>query len=216
MKIAVLGTGMVGTTIASKLVELGHAVTLGSRTADNEKAKAWLAELGADRAAIAAYADAARTAELVFNCTAGVASLEALRMTGAANLAGKILIDVSNPLDFSQGTPPRLTVCNDSSLGEQIQAALPETKVVKSLNTINANLMVEPSLVPGEHAVFVSGDDADAKRFVAQTVLRDWFGWPAVIDLGDITSARGTEMYLPLWLRLWAALGTANFNVAIV
>ena len=131
-------------------------------------------------------------------------------------MAGKILIDVSNPLDFSQGMPPRLTICNESSLGEQIQAAFPETKVVKSLNTINAYLMVEPSKLPGEHVVFVSGDDADAKRFVEQNILRDAFGWSAIVDLGDITTARGTEMYLPLWLRMWGALGTANFNIAIV
>jgi predicted dinucleotide-binding enzyme len=216
MKIAVLGTGMVGTTIATKLVELDHEVTLGSRTADNEKAIAWLASLDADNAAVATYADAARSAELLFNCTAGVASLEALRMAGAEAMAGKILIDVSNPLDFSHGMPPTLSVCNDSSLGEQIQAAFPETKVVKSLNTIAANIMVDPRTLPGEHVVFMAGDDADAKRFVEQTILRDWFGWRAVVDLGGIAASRGTEMYLPLWLRMWGALGTANFNVAIV
>lgn len=216
MKIAVLGTGMVGTTIASKLVDLGHEVTLASRTADNKNAQAWLAKIGADKAKVASYADAARSAELLFNCTSGAGSLEALRMAGAEALADKILVDIANPLDFSRGMPPRLSICNDSSLGEQIQAAFPETKVVKSLNTINCNLMVEPSLLPGEHVVFVSGNDADAKRFVEQHILRDWFGWKSVVDLGDISSARGTEMYLPLWLRMWGALGTANFNVAIV
>ncbi|HLT38420.1 MAG TPA: NAD(P)-binding domain-containing protein [Enhygromyxa sp.] len=216
MKIAVLGTGMVGTTIASKLVDLGHEVTLASRTADNEKARAWLAKLGADKVRVATYADAARSAELLFNCTSGAGSLEALQMAGAEALAGKVLIDIANPLDFSRGMPPRLSVCNDSSLGEQIQAGFPKTKVVKTLNTINCNLMVEPSLLPGEHVVFMSGNDADAKRFVEQTILRDWFGWKAVVDLGDISSARGTEMYLPLWLRMWGALQTANFNVAIV
>src|SRR5690606_10755316 len=212
----VLGTGMVGTTIASKLVDLGHEVTLASRTADNEKARAWLAKLGADKVRVATYADAARSAELLFNCTSGAGSLEALQMAGAEALAGKVLIDIANPLDFSRGMPPRLSVCNDSSLGEQIQAGFPKTKVVKTLNTINCNLMVEPSLLPGEHVVFMSGNDADAKRFVEQTILRDWFGWKAVVDLGDISSARGTEMYLPLWLRMWGALQTANFNVAIV
>jgi predicted dinucleotide-binding enzyme len=112
--------------------------------------------------------------------------------------------------------PPRLSVCNDSSLGEQIQAAYPETKVVKSLNTINASLMVEPSKLSGDHVVFMSGDDTDAKRFVDQTLLRDWFGWSAVVDLGGIATARGTEMYLPLWLEIRAALGTTEFNVALV
>ena len=214
--IAVLGTGMVGTTIATKLVELGHRVTLGTRTPDNPKAQAWLAAVASERAAVASFSDAARAAELVFNCTAGVASLEALRLAGAEALAGKILIDVSNPLDFSHGMPPRLSVCNDDSLGEQIQAAFPETKVVKTLNTISAPLMVDPRSLAGDHVVFVSGDDADAKRFVTQELLRDAFGWPEVIDLGGIATARGTEMYLPLWLRLWGALGTAQFNLAIV
>jgi predicted dinucleotide-binding enzyme len=216
MKIAVLGTGMVGTTIASKLVDLGHEVTLASRTADNENAQAWLARVGADRAKVAAYADAARAAELLFNCTSGAGTLEALKLAEAQNLANKILVDIANPLDFSRGMPPRLSVCNDESLGEQVQAAFPETKVVKSLNTVPASLMVEPSLVPGEHVVFMSGNDADAKRFVEQTILRDWFGWKSVLDLGDITTARGTEMYLPLWLRLWGALQTPMFNIAIV
>jgi predicted dinucleotide-binding enzyme len=216
MKIAVLGTGVVGTTIASKLVELGHEVTLGSRTADNEKALAWLADVGADKAKVATYADAAAAAELLFNCTSGAASLEALTLAGAHNLADKILVDISNPLDFSRGMPPRLSICNDSSLGEQIQAAFPETKVVKSLNTIAATLMVDPRQLPGDHVVFVSGNDADAKRFVEQNILRDWFGWRAVLDLGDITSARGTEMYLPLWLRMWGALQTHMFNIAVV
>ena len=216
MKIAVLGTGVVGTTIASKLVDLGHEVTLASRTADNENAQSWLARMGADKAKVAAYADAAAAAELLFNCTSGAGSLEALTLAGAHNLANKILVDVANPLDFSRGMPPQLSVCNDSSLGEQIQAAFPETKVVKSLNTIAATLMIEPRQLPGEHVVFMSGNDADAKRFVEQTILRDWFGWRAVVDLGDISTARGTEMYLPLWLRMWGALKTHMFNIAIV
>ena len=216
MKIAVLGTGMVGTTIASKLVDLGHEVTLASRTADNENAQAWLARVGAGKAKAATYADAAHSAELLFNCTSGGGSLEALSLAGAHNLANKILVDVANPLDFSRGMPPRLAICNDSSLGEQIQAAFPETRVVKSLNTVAAPLMIEPRQLPGEHVMFVSGNDADAKRFVDRTILRDWFGWRAVLDLGDITTARGTEMYLPLWLRMWGALQTSAFNIAIV
>lgn len=216
MKIAVLGTGMVGTTIATKLVEIGHEVTLGSRKADSEKAKAWLEQVDSDRASAATFADAAAGAELVFNCTAGGKSLEALRMAGAEHLADKILVDIANPLDFSGGVPPTLSVCNDSSLGEQIQDAFPEARVVKTLNTVNASLMVEPRELPGEHVVFVSGNDADAKRWVTQTLLRDWFDWPEVVDLGDITTARGTEMYLALWVRMWAALGTPAFNIAIV
>lgn len=216
MKIAVLGTGMVGTTIASKLIALDHEVTLASRTADNGKARAWLDKVASPRAHTATFADAAAKAELVFNCTAGVASLEALNLAGAANLAGKILVDVSNPLDFSRGMPPTLSICNDSSLGEQIQAAFPRTRVVKTLNTVNASIMVEPSQVPGAHVMFIAGDDAEAKQQVERMVLREWFGWREIIDLGGIASARGTEMYLPLWLRMWGALGTANFNIAIM
>jgi predicted dinucleotide-binding enzyme len=216
MKIAVLGTGMVGTTIASKLIALDHDVTLASRTADNAKARAWVEQVASPRAHAATFADASAGAELVFNCTAGVASLEALSLAGAANLAGKILVDLSNPLDFSRGMPPTLSVCNDSSLGEQIQAAFPAARVVKTLNTVSAPIMVEPSKLPGDHVMFIAGDDAEAKQQVERMILREWFGWRAVVDLGGIASARGTEMYLPLWLRMWGALGTANFNIAIV
>lgn len=216
MKIAVLGTGMVGTTIASKLITLDHEVTLASRTADNAKARAWLEQVASPHAHTATFAEAAATAELVFNCTSGVASLEALNLAGKANLAGKILVDIANPLDFSRGMPPTLSVCNDSSLGEQIQAAFPDTRVVKTLNTVNASLMVAPSKLSGDHVMFIAGNDAEAKQQVERMILREWFGWREVVDLGGIASARGTEMYLPLWLRMWGALGTANFNIAIV
>lgn len=215
MNIAVFGTGMVGTTIATKLIELGHEVMMGSRSADNEKAKAWLDKVASDKASAGTYADAAAFGERVFNCTAGVGSLEALNSAGAEALRGKLLIDIANPLDFSQGMPPRLSVCNDSSLGEQIQAAFPETRVVKTLNTVNCEIMVDPSRVPGSHSMFMSGDDADAKAEVAN-MLREWFGWSDIIDLGDISTARGTEMYLPLWVRMWGALETPDFNIQVV
>jgi predicted dinucleotide-binding enzyme len=214
MKYAVLGTGMVGNSIASKLVALGHTVVMGSRSADNPKAKEWVEGAG-ERASAATFADAARAADIVFNCTNGGASLEALGAAGAENLSGKILIDVANPLDFSQGMPPTLSITGNDSLGERIQAAFPDTKVVKTLNTMNAELMVDPSKVPGDHDVFVSGNDADAKATVAG-LLREGFGWTSVVDLGDITTARGTESYLPLWLRLWGALGTPHFNIKVV
>jgi predicted dinucleotide-binding enzyme len=216
MKIAVLGTGMVGTTIATKLISLEHEVTLASRTADNAKAQAWLDKVGSRHAHAATFAQATANAELVFNCTSGVASLEALNLAGTANLAGKILVDIANPLDFSRGMPPTLSICNDSSLGEQIQAAFPDTRVVKTLNTVTASLMVDPAKLPGDHVMFIAGNDADAKQQIERTVLREWFGWREIVDLGGIASARGTEMYLPLWLRMWGALGTANFNIAIV
>ncbi|MFA4966473.1 MAG: NAD(P)-binding domain-containing protein [Thermoleophilia bacterium] len=215
MNIGVLGTGMVGRAIGSKLVSLGHSVTMGSRTAANDRASEWAAA-GGERAAHGTFADAAAFGEVVFNCTAGLHSLEALRAAGAAHLEGKVLIDVANALDGSRGMPPRMGVPDDDSLGEQIQRAFPAARVVKTLNTVNCEVMVEPGKVPGLHTIFLSGDDAAAKSDV-RALLRE-FGWPdeAVLDLGDITTARGPEMYLPLWLRLWGALGTGHLNIAVM
>jgi len=215
MRIGVLGTGVVGRTLGSALLSNGHEVRLGSRTAGNEAAVAWAREIPAGPASEGTFADAAGFGELLFNATAGAASLDALAMAGAEQLAGKVLVDVSNPLDFSRGMPPTLTVCNDDSLGEQIQAAYADVRVVKSLNTVTASVMVDPSLVPGTHTIFVAGDDAGAKAEVGQ--LLQELGWPAasILDLGDITAARGMEMYLPLWLRLWGATGTGVLNVDV-
>jgi len=214
MKIAVLGTGMVGETIGSKLVALGHEVKMGSRSATNEKAAAWVKKAGA-KASQGTFADAAAFGELLFNCTSGSGSIEALNAAGKENLQGKILLDISNPLDFSKGMPPALFLSNTDSLGEQIQRTFPALKVVKTLNTISANVMVDPARIPGEHAVFVSGNDAEAKAQVKR-LLTEWLGWKQVIDLGDITTSRGTESYLPLWLRLWGVMGTPDFNIQVV
>jgi len=215
MEIGVLGTGMVGQAIATKLASLGHEIRMGSRKAGNEDAIAWVTEAG-KRASEGTFADAAQFGELVVNCTAGVASVDALTAAGADNLAGKVLVDIANPLDFSQGMPPTLALCNDDSLGERIQATFPEARVVKTLNTMNCQVMVDPARVPGEHAVFVSGDDDSAKREV--TALLGGFGWPEerIIDLGGISTARGTEMYLPLWLSLYGQLQTGDFNIGVV
>jgi len=161
------------------------------------------------------FADAAMHGELVFNCTSGMASLEALKAAGAESLQGKVLVDVSNPLDFSKGMPPTLTVCNTDSLGEQIQRAFPTTKVVKTLNTVTAAAMVEPSIIPGVHTMFVSGNDAKAKAEVID-ILKTGFGWKEVVDLGDISCARAQEMHLALWVRLYAKLQTPNLNVYVV
>lgn len=214
MKIGVLGTGMVGNAIASKLVAIGHEVRMGSRAAGGEKAVAWVKQAGKG-ASQGTFAEAAAFGELLFNCTAGSGSLDALQAAGAENLKGKILVDIANPLDFSKGMPPTLFVCNDDSLGERIQRAFPELKVVKALNTMNCEIMVNPARVPGDHDVFVSGNDAAAKARVTE-LLREWFGWKSVIDLGDITTARGTESFLPLWIRLWGALKTPDFNIKVV
>lgn len=213
MKIGILGTGVVGQTIGTKLVSLGHDVKMGARAAANEKAEKWVKDTGA-RATHGTFADAAAFGEIVFNCTSGMASLDALRQAGARNLDGKILIDVANPLDFSKGMPPTLSVCNTDSLGEQIQRAFPGARVVKTLNTMNTSVMVDPRLVPGDSDVFLSGNDAAAKAQVTE-ILKSWFGWRSVIDLGDITTARGTEMLLPIWLRLWGTFKTPNINFHI-
>jgi 8-hydroxy-5-deazaflavin:NADPH oxidoreductase len=211
MKIGVLGTGAAGQTVASKFVAMGHDVMMGARAADNEKVLGF-AERTGGRAGT--FAQAAVHGDMVFNCTRGDTSL-AMLTTIAAELDGKILVDVANPLDFSQGFPPHLTVSNTDSLAEQIQRALPNTFVVKSLNTVNASVMVEPSRVPGPHTVFVSGSDKHAKGKVMD-FLRT-LGWQSIIDLGDITSARAAEQLLPLWVRLYSVLGnTADFNIAVM
>ena len=216
VRIAVLGTGVVGTTVGDKLVQIGHEVRMGARTPDSEKAAAWVAGAGSG-ASQGTFADAAASGDVVFNCTAGTASLQALQMAGTENLAGRILIDLANPLDFSKGMPPTLSVSNDDSLGEQIQRWFPRTRVVKTLNTVNCEVMVEPALAGADHDLFLCGNDAEAKAQVTAW-LGEWFGWkPAnVIDLGDITAARGTEMLLPLWIRLMLTSGSPHFNFKVV
>jgi predicted dinucleotide-binding enzyme len=190
-------------------------VKMGSREAGNEKARAWMESAGAG-ASEGSFADAAVHGELAFNCTAGEHSLEALEQAGAGNLAGKVLVDVANVLHFSGGRPPIVGVGTADSLGEQIQRAFPDVKVVKALNTMNCDVMVDPARVPGDHSVFVCGDDAAAKATVAGMLQE--FGWPAerIVDLGGISAARGTELYVTLWLILYGLLGTGDFNIALV
>jgi 8-hydroxy-5-deazaflavin:NADPH oxidoreductase len=214
VKVGVLGTGTVGRTLADKLVSLGHEVRMGARQAANEKATAWAAGTGSSASA-GTFADAAAFGELVVNATAGVASVKALTAAGDDNLSGKVVLDVANPLDTSAGMPPTLSVCNTDSLGEQIQRRFPGARVVKSLNTVNADVMVRPGIVPGSHTMFLCGNDEAAKAEVRS--LLESFGWPPgdILDLGDIGGARGMEMYLPLWLRLWGAKGTGHLNVQV-
>jgi predicted dinucleotide-binding enzyme len=212
MRIGILGTGTVGQTIGTRLVQLGHDVKLGSRGATNEKAATWVTGAG-EHATQGTFADAGVFGEIVFNCTPGMVALAALNEAGAENLKGKIVVDVSNPLDLSHGFPPTLSVCNTDSVGEQIQRAFPDVKVVKALNTMTAPLMVNPAALPGDHEVFLCGNDADAKTRVTE-LLRS-FGWQGVLDLGDITAARGMEMILPIWLRLMGTLKTPKFNFHI-
>lgn len=212
MKLGVLGSGLVAQAIAGKLVERGHEVVVGTR--DPAKLAEWRSQAGV-RAQVGSFADAAAFGEMVFNCTSGTGSLNALQMAGEMNLNGKVLIDIANPLDFSHGMLPTLAVCNTDSLGEQIQRAFPAVKVVKTLNTVNANLMVNPSLLAGEHDMFVCGNDEDARAQVI-AFLKSEFGWKSVIDLGDISAARAMEMVLPIWLRLWGTLQTPMFNLRVV
>jgi hypothetical protein len=216
----------VGQTLAAKLDSIGHDVTIGTRdvtgtlardandTFGNPPYKVWAA--AHPKVRLDTMANAAARGEVVMNALSGAGALAGLALAGEANLAGKIVLDVSNPLDFSNGMPPSLLVSNTDSLGEQIQRRFPAARVVKTLNTVNAYLMVDPrQLAEGDHTMFVSGNDPEARRQVAGW-LTEWFGWRDVIDLGDITTARGTEMLLPLWVRTWGALKTPMFSFRVV
>ncbi len=216
MKIAVLGTGNVGDTIGSKLIEMGHSIMMGSRTADNEKANAFVTKHNG-KASAGTFADAAEFGEIIFNCTAGLGSIVAFTMAGEKNLNGKIIVDIANPLDFSNGMPPSLSIVNTNSLGEEIQKLFPQTKVVKALNTMWCGLMVNPAMINGgDHSTFICGNDGDAKEKVKE-ILKS-FGWldQNILDLGDISKARGTEMYLPIWLSIYGATNNGAFNIKIV
>ena len=213
MKIAVLGTGAVGKSIATRLAQVGHDVTMGSRTADNAEAVGWAGQTGAN-ASNATFADAAAAADVIFLCSKGEHARSALDLAGAANLAGKPVVDLTNPLDFGRGFPPRLTVCNDDSSAEQLQRAFPDAHVVKTLNMMSHVVMVDPARLGQETAILLAGNDAAARQTVTG-ILQD-FGWAHPIDLGDLTAARGMEAWLLLWPRLYQALGTGDFNIAIV
>ena len=225
MKVAVLGTGVVGKALAGRLAETGHEVTIGTRDPaatmavtdpdgyGNPPIAAWFESHEAVQ--LKTFSDAAADAELVINATNGSGSLAALQEAGSSNLRGKVLIDVSNPLDFSQGFPPTLGVKDTDSLAEQIQRAFPEARVVKSLNTVTASVMIDPGSVgDGDTTVFAASDDPDAREQVVG-LLRE-LGWKDIIELDGLQNARGLEMWLPLWVRLLGALGTSEFNIKVV
>ena len=225
VRFGILGTGVVGKTIAARLDGMGHEVMVGTRNPEETKARAEPGAYGNPpfsawqeehpEVKLATFSEAATHGEMVVNATSGVVSLEALELAGEDNLNGKVLVDISNPLDFSQGMPPILSVSNTDSLGEQIQRRFSEARVVKTLHTMNADLMVDPAqLAEADHTVFVCGDDAEAKQAVTE-LLRS-FGWTDIVDLGDITAARGTEMLMPIWFRLFGALQKPIFNFKIV
>jgi predicted dinucleotide-binding enzyme len=217
---------MVGRALAGRFAELGHQVVIGTRDPQITLARSEVDALGTPPytewqqdhpdiglltlPAAGAYAD------LLVNATNGAASIAALSAAAIGDRNGLVVMDVANPLDFSTGAAlPSLTVVNTDSLAEQIQRTFPNARVVKTLNTVNAAVMVDPGRVPGQHTVFVAGEDTDAKHIV--TALLGEIGWPpnSVVDLGGLVAARGTEMYLPLWVATMRSLGTADFNITI-
>lgn len=229
MKIAILGTGNVGQTFATKFIALGHEVMMGTRNVADTMGRKATDNYGSlpfaewhtsnTKVQLGTFAEAASFGEIVLNALQGAASVTAISTANTNDFDGKILIDISNPLDFSKGFPPTLLegLHNTNSLGEEIQKALPNTKVVKTLNTMWSGIMINPAMIGnGDHNVFVSGNDFDAKEKVKEILVS--FGWTpsSILDLGDITTARGTEMWLPIWLRIYGATNNGAFNIKIV
>jgi 8-hydroxy-5-deazaflavin:NADPH oxidoreductase len=225
MIIGILGTGMVGRAHAAKLSSLGHKVIIGTQNVEQTLARnkpdimgnppfpVWHKEHQSVK--LATFAETTEHGEIVLNALKGIYAVKTLTPL-AASLTGKILIDITNPLDFSKGMPPSLFVSNTDSLGEQIQRALPKVKVVKTFNTVNAGLQTDPmNLADGNHVNFVCGNDPEAKSHVIKKIS-EWYGWKNVLDLGDLTAARSMEMYLPLWLRLMMTLKTPLFSIQVV
>ena len=229
MKIAVIGTGTVGQTFASRLVSLGHEVMMGTRDVatklgskandvyGNPPFSEW--HTANKKVQLGTFAEAAAFGEIILNVTQGGNSINALKLAGAKNLEGKVLVDIANPLDFSKGMPPSLIpeLSNTNSLGEEIQKTFPGVKVVKTLNTMWAGLMVNPNMIGGgDHTAFICGNNEEAKTKVKS--LMNEFGWrnENILDLGDISSARGTEAVLPVWLRIWSATQNGAFNFKVV
>jgi 8-hydroxy-5-deazaflavin:NADPH oxidoreductase len=213
MKIGILGTGVVGGRIGDRLIELGYEVMMGSRTAGNESAGGW-AKKGGAKATHGTFEDAAKFGEMIFLCTRGDADLEVIKLAKPQNFKGKVVVDISNPLDFSKGMPPSLFISNTNSLGEEVQKAIPGARVVKTLNLVSNEVMVNPAKFVKEATMFLCGNDDNAKDEVRKILVQ--FGWTDIMDLGDITGARGTEMLLPVWLRIWGTLQDGNFAFKIV
>lgn len=227
MKIGIIGSGQVAQSIAPKLLELGNEVMISSRDTAMEKKEdwgklpsvnMWVAEMSRKglRASGGSFSEAAGFGELIFNCTEGSHSADALMSAGEANLKGKIMIDLANPLDFSAGEVPALTVCNSISLAETLQNFFPGTKIVKALNHVAAEIMTDPGLLSEDTVLFMAGNDIVAKGWVMETVLKKWFGWKNVLDLGPLACARGMEMYLPLWASIYNVMKTPKFNMKLV
>ena len=226
MKFGILGTGVVGQTITEKLVQLGHQVMIGTRDKQSTLAKTGKDNFGRppigewlknnSKVQLGSFSEAAEFGELIVNATNGFGTMPALEAAGKNNLANKLMIDISNPLDFSKGMPPTLFISNTDSMAEQIQRTYPETKVVKALNTMNAYVMTNPKLLPEPTNVFLNGNDSGAKNEVKKILMS--FGWndQDIIDMGDISTARGTEQILPIWVRLWGTFQTPMFNFKMI
>jgi len=212
-KIGVLGTGMVGNAIGSKLIQLGYDVKMGSRTPNNEKASEWVRKNGS-KASQGTFEDAAKFGDMIFLCVKGEAALDVLRMAKEENLNGKTIVDVTNPVDFSKGMPPSLFVCNTDSLGERLQRAFPNVNFVKTLDVVNCEVQVDPKKSGDDPTMFMCGNNTKAKAEVKEILKQ--FGWKDIIDLGDISAARGSEMMTPIWLRIWSALQNSHFAFKIV
>jgi 8-hydroxy-5-deazaflavin:NADPH oxidoreductase len=210
MKIGILGTGMVGETLGTKFVQLGHQVKMGSRTANNESAVKWAKAIG-QRASQGTFGDTATFGGMVFICLKGAIFLEVAKGLPSGALSDKVVVDVSNPLDFADGVLS-LSICNTNSLGEEVQRALPSAKVVKTLNIVNCEVMVDPAK-GGHPTMLLCGNDSEAKKQVAAFLKT--MGWRDILDLGDITKARGTEMLLPLWLNLFQSFGSPHFGFKV-
>lgn len=229
MKIAVFGTGNVGQTLASKLSNLGYEVMIGTRDVNESRERkspdmygnpgfgTWITEN--KKIKLGTFAGAASFGEMIINATSGGSSLKAFRSAKKDDLAGKIIIDIANPLDFSKGAPPCLIpeLSNTNSLGEELQKEFPEAKVVKTLHTMWCGLMVNPGMIGGgDHINFLCGNEKSSKTEVKNLLKK--LGWKeeSLVDLGDITNSRGTEAVLPIWLRVWAVTKTGAFNFKIV
>lgn len=229
MKIAVLGTGTVGRAFAERLISLNHEVMIGTRNVSEKLASTdkdfygsapfgeWQAQN--QKIMLGTFAEAACFGEIILNATKGIDSIHALKQAGEINLNGKVLIDIANPLDFSKGMPPSLlpALSNTNSLGEEIQRTFPYVKVVKTLNTMWCGIMVNPNILAGgDHTAFICGNDTGAKEKV-QSLMKE-FGWKGenMLDLGDISSSRGTEAMLPIWLKIYTATQNGAFNFKLV
>jgi 8-hydroxy-5-deazaflavin:NADPH oxidoreductase len=226
MKIAVFGTAVVGQVHAERLISLGHEVMIGTRNVTETMARTapdnfkrpgfgeWHKQN--TKVKVGTYAEAAAFGEFIINATNGRGTLAAFRLPGNGNMEGKVIVDISNPLDFSKGFPPSLFISNTDSLGEQLQRALPRSHVIKTLNTMNVYVQVNPAIVPGDHSVFLGGNNADAKEKTKE--LLRLYGWKDknMLDVGDITSSRGVEQILPLWVRLFSTLQNPMFNFNVV